>query len=478
MQNILARWQSLPREDLFAFWQDELSLKKELRSQGDAYGEVKLDSEADYQFARLSLAYGEGRQHFFAMLFFNMNHQPVQSALIDGPEYLYEGFLQAVPEIICQEHPSPRALQFLISIYREDFLSYFTEIVKALDKPACDYLLERTASKSLRQLLSRRQQEFDQSGDENGNGSLNSLSGFQGIFADKIQNMHQTAKSSLNQTNRENTAHSVDSLQTAELLFMTGQLKACLSILTGVHKHLNGEDLQPAVNEPQVFKNLQRVTNKVLPIYFLLRHPLHCSQYCLQCFQQDFQGLSADESAIFCLELYTRLLANYQGNPTYTLLEIASNNRKREEGACYRLPVWLRSLHQGDDEANALVEISRYAHENITALPHESFVIMEFIRWLTNVKRIMPDREINAKLLSDYIRLYQWIPSPLFMNREILSQLANPADREMKLEADHILEQQTQYSLAELNHMYKDKLDELLKDPVFKPLLAGLNLGV
>ncbi len=480
MQNILAHWQSLPREDLFQFWQDELALKKELRTGLSGYREIKLNSEAEYDFLRHSLAYSEYKEQFLTILFFNMNCQPVQNAVSNGPVELYLDFLLFLPQLLCNENLTTRALQFLINIYREDFHAYFIDIVQSLTEADCDYLIERTANKSLRQLLRDRRSAFVKQNNDVHYGLLNPLNNlpkYPGLYGDKIQIISQAIASIQSIANKDLTSSTDTSgrkllLETADLLFMAGLLDDCLSLLLLVYR----QEISFSQDENSLnFKSLNKILRKSLPIYFLLKYPSSAYQHNRESYQTYFPNLLADEASLLYLDLYATLLANYQGNSQYTLLELTQNNNRKDHGENNILLAYLQNPDHLAGEA--FINISQYAHEKISAQPHESFIIMEIIRWLEQVKRIQFTRDISNRLLRDYLQLFQWIPSPMFINNDIRNQLAVGVDEPLKNEVDRILNLRDQYSFTDLRELYTVKPD-YFRDSLAKQLLLGSFLGV
>lgn len=481
MHQTLAEWRSLPREELFQFWQDELAFKKRLRQKATGFREIQLASEAETIFLRQSLAYGEQRALYYTILFLNMNHQAVQSAVINGPQDLYLGFLAYLPQIIAREQAPPRAMQFLINLYREDLHAYFADIVQILSPSDCDFLLERTASKGLRQLLGMRQQELAQeehTGDYVLLNAVQKADKYPGLFGDKIQIIAEAlANLQSIESNSVPASPAAESiLAAADQLFMAGLLNECLTLLAGLYRQQNQEQVSfmPADNS-QISKNIQKLASKLLPVYALLRDPYTAFRQSLELYQLSFPTLQAEEASLLYLDIYVKLLANYHGHAPYMLLEISQiENRKDFAGSNHLLAY----LQKQDDLQENGVQLCRYAAQTLTLLPHESFVIMESMRWLERTGQIKLSRELSNQLLRDYLQLFQWIPSPLFLNREIYQQLAAGADEALKTVVVQILNLKSQYSFTELRQRYTVTPALFQNNPVAKQLLFGSFLGV
>lgn len=487
MQNIVDRWQALPREDLFQFWQDELALKKELRNELSGYREIKINNAAEYNFLRQSLAYGEHRELFYTILFFNMNHQPVQYALLNGPIEQYQELLHFLPPILRNEKPYSRSLQFIINIYREDYHACFIDIGRALTESDCAYLMARTARQPLRQLLRKRQLELVEQNNLEHYGLLNPLTDYPKyptLFGDKIQIINSAITSISRNLNEERAVASNISeleslLETADLLFKAGLLNDCLTVLLLLYKQQDRQEISSSQEDNNLFlKSLNKILHKSLPAYYLLSSPTRAYQHSLESYQLYFPRLLGDETSWRYLDLYATLLANYEGNPYYTLLELTQNNEHKDNEVDTILINYL--LKPDDLSGDACLKLSQIAHAQITSSPHESFVIMEIMRWLERVKIITFSREISNRLLHDYLQLFQWIPSPMFLNTGIRKQLSRGEDNDLLDEVDRLISFKNQYSFTGLREIYaaKTSLGINNKDRLGKQLLLGSFLGV
>lgn len=487
MQNIMDCWQALSREDLFQFWQDELALKKELRNQLDGYRDIKINSADEYRFLRQSLAYGEHRELFYTILFLNMNHQPVQSAILHGPPEQYQEFLHFLPPMLRNEKPHPHSLQFIINIYREDYHACFIEIGQELNESDCAYLIERTARKPLRQLLRNRQLDLAEQNSLEHYELLNPLTSYPncpGLFGDKIQIIKAaiTSISSNLGKNRSfagNLPQLESLLETADLLFGAGLLNDCLALLLLVYQQQDRQELSfPQEDSNLLLKPLNIILHKSLPVYYLLSSPAGAYEHSLDSCRHFFPRLFVNDVSLRYLDLYATLLANYEGNPRYTLLELALYN-ERTDNEDYK--IMLDYLKNPDDlSEDDLLHLVELAHAKITEIPHESFVIMELLRWLERVKLITFSRSISTRLLHDYLQLFQWIPSPMFLNNEIRRQLSWSEDNNLLNEVDRLLSFKNQYSFTELREMYAAQTNPGANDKIFleKQQLLGSFLGV
>ncbi len=484
MQAILDSWKSLPHENLFLFWQKELDLKNALRQQlGNR--EVQLENEAEFQFLRLGLAYTGHKDLFYRIVFANLHKPQIQSALLNGPAEICRDFLGCLPQLIVQEKPASRNLQCLINLYREEFHPYYLSIAATLNKLDCDYLLERTANKNLRQLLKIRQKGLLQQSKNDHYGLLESMDSYAanpGIYGDKIHIIQQAITSmeacAVHHYSSPWEASRIKTLlETADLLFATGLLGDCLALLLAVYQQ--NTRLQPdAWDRNSLNKALNKMVRKSLPVYALLDSPSRAAQQSLDIYQTFFPELNPDHYSLRYLRLYQILMDNRSGNPQHTLIELTQTYHSIDK---QENDILLQVIQNPTDiKEEDLLTMIKNMPERMLASPHETYVIMELLRYLFHKGLISLSREMSNLLLNDYLQLFQWIPSPLFINTDIRLDLGLFADEKVKNEIDQILNIRNQYSLTELRKIYEHKPAFFTADHnhIEKQLLLGSFLGV
>lgn len=486
MQAILQKWKTLPREDLFLFWRKEWELKKELRHKLSKYNEIKLENEAAFHFLKHSLAYTGHREVFFTIVFFNMNSLQIQSALLAEPNELGLDFLRFLPCLIRQEKPAPHDIQFLISIYREDFQPYYAEIIQALKQEDCDYLLERTANQALRQLLKDRQTQIIELSSYENYGLSDTLEDYPeypGLYGDKIKIIHQAianiqTSSPENYTRPNDIDRTTALLETARLLFAIGLLDDSLALLIAIYKQEQEQVLLESEDRSLVSKSLNRILRQLLPMYALLAYPVSASQKAANIYQTFFPGLIPDKNMLYYLDLYGVLIANRSGNLQHTLIEMAQicHDIDKPNG-----DILIKLLHQplaiSEEDLSLLL---KNVQDRFIVWPHEAYVIMEILRYLEQHQLIIFSREMATLVLNNYLQLFQWIPSPLFINIDISSQLAPRADDQLRKEVEQLLRIGNNYSRADLRDLYAAKPVFLAeeKNHLERQLVLGSFLGV
>lgn len=471
----LEQWKSLSRDNLFDFWKKERLLKKEISQQLSDYRSVQIENEAEYNFLRHSLVYSGNKNTFYTIIFFNMNRLPVQSAWLNSPAELRQDFLGFLPEIIRREKPSPPNLQFLINIYREDLELFYKAIVKELNQPDCDYLLGKTASKPLRKLLQDRQAEINKLV-ENENYGLTWLKNeteYPGIYGDKLAIIHQAVLKiqGLLKNDWTDQAHYFKAcLNTADQLFTAGLLNDSLALLTAVYEH---STLQSDYADNKVLYNL---INKVVPVYALLDKPTKACSHALNIYQALFPGMAADNNSIYYLKLYQYLIANRQGNPQYTLTELLEISRPMVKQAGNPLAGLLHNL-AGVCIDDLILDLVNPTGDSGN---HQLFVTLEILRFLGENQILSFSPSISSALLKEYLNLFEWIPSSLFLNDSIRKQLANLADEDLLSRVDNILKVKNKYSPTDLkeNYILIPEISADSQNNILKQLVLGSFLGV
>jgi hypothetical protein len=484
MQNILQRWQGLPREDLFQFWQKETGLKKELRQARSGYRELKIQNEMEYVFLRQSMAYGEHKPAFLRILFYNMDCLPVQNALLGGPLPLCHDFLQYLPAAIAAEKPSPQHLQFLINLYREDFHRYFETIVSSLGTEECDYLLGRTANNRLRKLLKDRYSRLNQEQSEGHYGLLQSdpeVPPYLTLYGDKIDLIRQTIR--LLALDQETLLYNPMGclkayLEAADQLFMVGMLSDCLTLLHEVYQQWQPRKTDFLTEDNNgINRSINRILGKSLAVYALLNSSSAC-QYSLDIYHHYFPELLLDNTSRLYLQLYQNLQMNRQGNPQYSFIEMTDVFMQLGQREDDELPRYFRDRQ--DLSPDILARILEELSQDLTVSPPKALVTMEILRALARANRIIMSKQLASQLLRNYLDLYRWIPSPRFLNHDIYRQLAELVDDELRNEAKQFLTCRSKYTNHAIRELYKIHPDKFKGENniILRQMLLGSFLGV
>ena len=127
-----------------------------------------------------------------------------------------------------------------------------------------------------------------------------------------------------------------------------------------------------------------------------------------------------------------------------------------------------------------LEKLFKVLEEKLVALPHESFITMELIRLLQFKGVLKLEGNMASQLLGNYILLWKWLPSRIFMHDELINQLAPLVDDNSRYQAQRIIELSHTMNSAQLKselssrpQLFRKKGENIRRD-----LLAGQFMGV
>ncbi|MEA4924976.1 MAG: hypothetical protein VB084_06635 [Syntrophomonadaceae bacterium] len=446
MQKILAEFNtSQTADDLFTAWQNELRLRRLIRNDSDLSG-ITVENSNEFDFLKRCLYFGPGRKHFFDILYRNASNITVVNRVMQSPPDLVKGFLNNIGGYVLEHKPPAKDLQFIITIYSEEYRSDFIELFEQLDRDLCTQLLTRTTNKNLRRIIKQRlQQTRDQDCESNQTITDQSpADGYPTIFGDKIEIIKATIKSlqaaqplSAAPLNRETVEILLDS---GDMLFRAGLLTDCLGLLAKMVNHpgTNQNSLLLSGQEPY-YRQMDALISKVLPIYALLVSPGDPHRYALDLYRGLFPGFGPDPASLAYLDIHSIVMAGWQGHHQYAGYEIAQKGGK------------ILSLRPVDPFASALqqddshfaekewAELARDVAQRISHRLHEAYIMMEVMRLWHREGRIRLSRSAASSLLNNYLQFFNWIPAAPFMNEQVHNQLSGLADEKTRVASEQIV---------------------------------------
>jgi len=430
---------SRQHNNIFAYWEEERRLRQKIRNVHSSQN-VKLHSLEDYLFIKRAF-YFTDRSLFFSILFANLNNMFLLDLLLQSPATFLIDFFQFLPAYIQKSRPDNQQLKFLIPLYQDQWQEHFTEICNQLDARQCRFLLERTASPGLLRILQKR---LDSIQALTGSSSLKgSSSNDEALYGDK----KALVKQALYILSQVRTAPTEDKyIELGELLFKIGLIEDCLLWVKNKLSKYRQSESEP--RQPEKLKNFNgfiqqanRLLPKALPLYALLYHPEDSYNYARDMHQSLFPEFTPDGASLLYLDLYNNAAADPKSLSNYSFFELVTRIRK------------IKHLRPGDElvflleqfiklkSTSTLMKMFTISRQRIFSRPHEGFIIMEIIRFMMlDMDLIIPDKLTND-LLSSYGQLFNWIPSPLFMNQAIADQLSL-RDKKVRNRIEPILNRQ------------------------------------
>lgn len=448
MQKILKEFNTFQSaDDLFPAWNNELRLRKLLRNQADP-DEIKIENSNEFDFLKRSLYFGPRQSLFFDIIYRNASNLAVLNCIMQSPPALIKGFLNHVGSRVLEPKPPVKHLQFLITMYSEEYRSDYIQLMNQIDHDLCTQLLTRTSNNNLRQILKQRLQQprDNQTAAESSIDNQPSSGRYPTLFGDKIEIMHAAVKSLESIQSLVKSAASLNReivevlLDCGDMLFRAGLLADCLGLLARMANHPGTNQYSLLLSNQEPYnRQLDGLIGKVLPLYALLVGPADPHRYALDLYRGLFPGFGPDPASLIYLDIHSLVMAGLQGYNQYIDYEIAQKGSK------------ILSIRPADHFASALPKAgSQLTEKVITGLnndvdqrifsrPHESYIIMEVMRLWHREGRILLNRSTASTLLHHYVEFYNWIPAAPFMNEQIQNQLGTWADEKTKIAGEQIV---------------------------------------
>lgn len=413
------------KEDLFQFWQDEIRLRNCMRTctSVDIVLNGADDGMLDFLYRSL---YWTNRPHLFNILFINMNNLTIFKWINSNSDLAHE-FLSDVPYQILGKQPDFRHLQFLINIYRAEYHSEFLRIVNVLGAPACEELLKRTANQDLRILLRERLIKLQKQQSVVDYGIKTSHrwnTSYPTLFGDKLHLILRAANALRGQ--QSNALEPDPPRQFAMLMdaagavFEAGLVEDSLAILAEAYmNYLDNNRSVDFEEEAHLYQLLHRLLRRIIPVYALFSEPSVPFINALSLYRSWFGLVSPEPASLEFLKIYETIKEG-TGPGHNIMMEISLKAAVIKE---YRPDdVFLNGLRNWGRQPDMAAIMHGAVLERMKALPHEAFIILEFLRL---AEKCYPGSSNGLNLLKDYMELWKWVPEPLFLNPDMVQELGS-----------------------------------------------------
>lgn len=452
------------KNDLFLFWEKELELRARLREEPIA--DVAVDNPEAYNFLLRTLYYTGNRNRFMQILYANMHNINAVNCLIDSDSEILYDFLSYLPFYILTAYPKPDELMFLITIYNHSLKEYFLKIVNVLNLETCDHLLPRTGNSELRKLIRDRKTMLDQHKSKMGYGLIRGKiksEFFPTIYGDKLNLLMEAVEyiqdsSAANFPEPYSFERTNYLLATIEIIFSTGLVEDSLAILLDIYEdYLEKNRLVNMELEEQIYNRLAKLVRKIVPSYALLHNPARPYPIAANCYRQYFSLLIPDTASLHYLDIYQTILESLQGYNKYGIYEISEKTEILKLLRPQDDFIFTKDEVAGGLEETKLQKLNRAIQQRIISLPHEAFIIMEFLRLLIKQGTKL-DKQICNNILVNYLELWKWIPNKLFLNQSMV-ELAHKTDEVIQNHFFYLLNQTKECNLDNLWHDFNLKPD-------------------
>lgn len=487
MKDIIKQFsQALQSDDLFLFWEQELGLRNEIRKRPVA--DFTIDKPEEFDFLLRSLYYSGQRNDFLQILFANMNNITAVNWLLNSAPEILHDFLNFVPFHIINTRPAPRQLNFLITIFNNGLQEQFANIVNVLELEACQHLLPRTGNPDLRDLIRNRISLLEQTKLNFSYGLLKSdtrQQSFSTIHGDKLyilikaaENIQASLPANFDDPYGQERFNLL--LDVVETIFNTGLVEDSLAVLLDTYEdYLDKSRLVDLNQEEQNYDRLNKLVRKILPLYALLSDPTHPYLFTLNFYRHCFNLLSPYSASMYYLDIYQTILESLQGYNKNGLYEIMEKTRSirlfRPDDKFF---IQEDEIITGFNKSK-MENLSKTVRERLSALPHEAFVIMEFLRLLIK-QGYQPGEQIVYSLLISYMDLWKWVPNKLFFSQLLTNELVPLLNEKRRREFNRLSAGINNYSLDKLLDDFNIKPDLFRnKDSLVRlQILTGKFMGV
>lgn len=488
MFSLLEKYQqAMNEQDVFSLWETEVQLRTQIRTL-PVPAALKIQSAAELDLLFRAFYFTGRKYDFFNVLFTSLNHLESLKWITSAPAEILADFLSYLPWYIKTNCPHPPELQFLINLYHDSFEQYYHTIIGVLDLSCCDYLIARTANTHLRNLLGHQHRRLLAHHEDLFYGlSASGISkGHNSIFGNKAEIIINT----INSIEQSRSVHFREPycserfqrlLQCAEMIFECGLVEDCLAVLIDTYQDYQEKNrLVDMLEDEKINKHFYQLLRKTIPMHALLNRKGSTFYAAEQMYHRCFPRISVDQGSLIYLQLADGIDRANTSGEEHILLELLALGSKINRFRPGEAELFdLQLLHKGCDPA-WLEAVVKAARQKITSLPHETYVIAEFVRQLDARKVISLEIAAGAEIYRYYLDLWQWVPSRLFVNPDIARQIVPFLEDGQRLHLRQIL--------AVLDHYDNNtiKMDLSTRPDIFKnkeaaarrEILWGKFLGV
>lgn len=415
--------------NLFLLWEQELMLRHDLRKGTRSVQEVKIETAADLDLLYRALYFSDYTD-FFTILINNLSNTAALNWLQNAPDWLVLRFWSFLPWYLQRHVVSTDNLQFLIRLYKSDLKPEYQRILKHLNLSQVQYLISRTANPALRELfkqqetilIDKRQQAYYGLADK-------SRLPYPTIYGDKSVIIVQTldllsASEKVNFSDPYGSERFIQQLLVAEGLFQCGLIYENIAYLKKVYREYEQENrLVALLDEQRIVKNMSQQLRRLLPLHALLTRQVQPKQYVLLIYEQYFPRLLPDEASLLYLDLYLKLLDYLSRDNSvfpYDVQSVLQQLEQKHPGDKELFSIMADNISTDKEDLQPIILAIK---NRLTSMPHEAFVLLEFLRILLIKGYLVQDIEIFNQVLTAYAQLWRWVPSFLFFNPAVTEQI-------------------------------------------------------
>jgi len=477
MQDALLRLDQAKSNNIYDMWRKELSLRYLIRESDNDGDNILISNHSELNFLYRSLYFWGRKVDFFNILLRNLHKMQVLKWIREAPSFLLDDFWVYLPWYIDNKQRTPEKLQFIVNLYNSDYHEAFKPVINILDLECCSYLLSRTANPELRKLLQNRESDllikhkkklydFDNS---------KKTASYPTIYGERIENILETIKllqkGSLHNYNDPYCSERFRiHLEAGDMLFRCGMVEDCLALLLDIYNDYQQKNrLVSLLDDEKIHRTFYRLLRRVVPVYALLKKPLNPCEFARNIYTGYFTRINADPASIQYLTIYESILAGFYNPNSNIIYEIYIKSQVLNLYRSAETPLIYENELKKSLSSDHLNKICEMIQQKNSSLPHESFIMLEYIRLCHLLNMVNLGSEIAAIILDDYTSLWKWLPASIFMHDKIYSQIAPLVDEQQR--------SQTRQICAAIRENKPDKLENEIssKPNLFKRKGAGLK---
>ncbi len=447
MQDILNEFdQAIHQYPLFDFWQHEVRLRQKIRELPSNIPPVIVYRSEQMDFLYRALYFHQQQIRFWDILIHNLSKMPILTWLSQSSPTLLNDFWNHLPWYIHTARPLPEKLQFLIHLYRPEYTEAYTRIINAMNLDSCRYLLTRSANPEMRRLLKQREAVLINRRQESlyGFQKTDTTSEYPTVYGDKIEillnALHLLQAGSSSEFPDPYGAERIMLLLDAyAAVFECGLADDSLVLVTELYNHFQQKNrLVDFLEDERIFQTFHRLLRRVIPVYALLHDPLHAAELSAEIYRRDFPRIHEDPASALYLQAYESIQSGHAHARMTILYEFYLKASRLKICRPDEIPLLTEAELNTGVSAQRLEQLLVLIKQKMAALPHEAFILLEYICLGQHLGILKLDQPIAGQVLQHYLLLWNWLPSRLFLNQDIFDRLIPYISESMRTQAQRM----------------------------------------
>ena len=379
-------------EDLFQQWQEELSLRQNLRHTIPDVYELPLENQEQFLFYKRTFYDINQQDIFFTILMNHLADVFHPEWLAEQPDKFQADFFAALRTYFSVHIPHTDELKNLIILFSSRYQTYYPSLLAVLKEKDLKFLLDKTSNPALRALLLDTLEQIEPE-----NTWLTNL------FSISRQEKQVLLIKSAQKLNRQlkNLDDEIFSPEDFQNFLMAGKLEELMPLLTYGCQFSSSTSTR---------ESMLSFILMVLPLYSILKHPENAFNYAQQQYKLFFPDEKNPPVSFLYLHLF-QLAVRCQTFPNlpfkrefYLRLHQILQQRPSD-------PLGLWFVEQQDILSDETLpeQILQEAKKRLENAPHETWALLEILYIMTAKRETSYPASFLENLLSYANALYEWL---------------------------------------------------------------------